>query len=107
MVELMHKIAGVEPPDVRQLRPELSAAVARTVALALQKRPEARYQTGRQFADDLRQAMADSPAGPPPGAVVYDAGRDAKGHEMADFQETVMEPPTERDGDDTPRSGAR
>ena len=49
MTELMHKIASVEAPDVRQLRPELSAAVARVVALSLQKRPEARYQTGRQL----------------------------------------------------------
>lgn len=95
MTELMHKIASVEAPDVRQLRPELSAAVARIVALALQKRPEARYQTGRQFAADLRQAMAGD-ASSLPEAVVYDSDRDATGQEMADFQETVMEPPAVR-----------
>lgn len=105
MPELMHKIASVEAPDVRQLRPELSAAVAKVVALSLQKRPEARYQTGRQFAADLRQALAGD-AQSSPEAVVYDADRDATGQEMADFQETVMEPPAVRGAAAPPISGA-
>ncbi|MFN4117862.1 CHASE2 domain-containing serine/threonine-protein kinase [Acidovorax sp.] len=97
MTELMHKIATVEPPDIRQLRPELSESIAKVVALALMKRPEARYQTGRQFAADLRQAAGSAPAElEAPRAVVYDADRDATGHEMADFQETVMDPPAVR-----------
>jgi len=105
MTELMHKIANVEAPDVRQLRPELPPAVAKVVAMALQKRPEARYQTGRQFAMDLRQAMAgDASFTPEP--VVYDADRDASGQEMADFQETVMEPPAVRGAAASPISGA-
>jgi len=110
MTELMHKIASVEAPDVRQLRPELSPTVARIVALALQKRPEARYQTGRQLAADLRQAGAagaGQEGAPEPGAVVYDADRDATGHEMADFQQTVMEPPAGRGAASPPMSGAR
>ncbi|MBV7430683.1 MULTISPECIES: CHASE2 domain-containing serine/threonine-protein kinase [unclassified Acidovorax] len=110
MTELMHKIASVDAPDIRQLRPELSSAVARVVALALQKRPQARYQTGRQFASDLRQAGAASSAPevlPGPEAVVYDADRDATGHEMADFQETVMEPPAGRGAASPPIPGAR
>ena len=109
MTELMHKIASVEAPDVRQLRPELSPALARVVALALQKRPEARYQTGRQLAADLRQAAHEpgQEAAPQPGAVVYDADRDVSGREMANFQETVIDPPTGR-GAASPRiSGAR
>ncbi|MDR6156011.1 CHASE2 domain-containing sensor protein [Acidovorax delafieldii] len=105
MTELMHKIASVEAPDVRQLRPELSAAVAKVVALSLQKRPEARYQTGRQFAADLRQALAGD-AQSSPEAVVYDADRDATGQEMADFQETVVEPPAVRGAAAPPISGA-
>ena len=105
MTELMHKIANVEAPDVRQLRPELPAAVARVAALALQKRTEARYQTGRQFAADLRQAMVgDVRFSPEP--VVYDADRDATGQEMADFQETVMEPPAVRGAAAPPILGA-
>lgn len=105
MTELMHKIASVEAPDVRQLRPELSAAVAKVVALSLQKRPEARYQTGRQFAADLRQALAGDVQSSPE-AVVYDADRDATGQEMADFQETVMERPAVRGAAAPPISGA-
>ena len=109
MTELMHKIATVDAPDIREIRPELPPAVARVVALALQKRPEARYQTGRQFAADLRQAgAADGQAGSPrPGAVVYDALRDATGQEMADFQKTVMETPAGRGAASLPKPGPR
>lgn len=110
MTELMHKIANVEPPDVRQLRPELSAAVSRVVAQALQKRPEARYQTGRKLAADLRQAGltdAEPQGAPQAGAVVYDSPRDATGHEIADFQQTVMEPPPGRGAVLPPVSGPR
>ncbi|WP_298212198.1 serine/threonine-protein kinase [Acidovorax sp.] len=110
MTELMHKIATVEAPDIRQLRPDLSPAIARVVALALQKRPEARYQTGRQFAADLRQASVGTVTVeglPASEAVVYDADRDVTGHEMADFQETVMEPPVNRGAAAPPISGAR
>lgn len=110
MTELMHKIANVEAPDIRTLRPELSAALAQVVARALQKRPEARYQTGRQIAEDLRQvAVASVPAPMPEGeALDYDARRDATGHEMADHQKTVMAPPGGREASSSsPGSGAR
>ena len=110
MTELMHKIASVDAPDIRELRPDLSPAIAKVVALALQKRPEARYQTGRQLAADLRQAAAGT-AGthglPTPETVVYDADRDATGHEMTDFQETVMDPPAVRGASTPPVSGAQ
>jgi serine/threonine-protein kinase len=110
MTELMHKIASVDAPDIRELRPDLSPAIARVVALALQKRPEARYQTGRQFAADLRQAAAGTASAeslPAPETVVYDADRDATGHEMTDFQETVMDPPAVRGASAPPVSGAQ
>lgn len=110
MTELMHKIASVDAPDIRELRPDLSPAVARVVALALQKRPEARYQTGRQFAADLRQAAAGTAGDhglPTPETVVYDADRNATGHEMTDFQETVMDPPAVRGASAPPVSGAQ
>lgn len=111
MTELMHKIANVEAPDIRQMRPELSAETAQIVATALQKRPEARYQTGQQFAAALRQANAGLSAMckeevSSTEAVVYDAHRDASGHEMVDFQETVMEPSAVRGAAAPPISGA-
>lgn len=54
MAELMYKIANEEAPDIRTLRPELSAELADIVARALSKRPETRYQGGDEFAADLR-----------------------------------------------------
>lgn len=114
LMELMHKIANAEPPDIRQLRPDLSPAVASVVAFALQKRPEARYQTGQQFAHALQEVTRDSAFAPTPTsapqapqAVVYDASRDATGHDGVDFQETVMEPPAVRNAASPPLSGAR
>ncbi|NKE66636.1 CHASE2 domain-containing protein [Ramlibacter sp. RBP-2] len=62
MAELMYRIANEEAPDVRVLRPELSERLARVVALALAKAPEARYQSGEQFAADLRVALDELPA---------------------------------------------
>ena len=106
MTELMHKIATVKAPDIRQLRPELSPAVARVVALALEKRPEDRYQTGRQFAADLRAAAALDDSPPRNETVVYDAVRDATGLDMADYQQTVIDSPAGRGAASAPVHGA-
>jgi eukaryotic-like serine/threonine-protein kinase len=54
MSELMFKIANEEATDIRSIRPELAHALADVVVRALSKRPETRYQTGEQFAADLR-----------------------------------------------------
>jgi len=58
MATLMYEIANETPPDVRNWRPEIPEAVARIVALALEKRPESRYADGRQMAADLTAALA-------------------------------------------------
>ena len=112
MTELMHKIANVEAPNICERRPELPAEVAQVIARALKKQPEARYQTGRQFAAALRQALSTIEVAHDEEtlvtqAVVYDAHRDASGHEMVDFQETVMEPPAVRGAAAPPISGAQ
>lgn len=57
MSELMYKIANENAPDVRIIRPELPQALADVLALSLSKRPETRYQTGEQFAAELRSVM--------------------------------------------------
>ena len=58
MSELMFKIANDEAADIRIIRPELPESLAHVVALSLSKRPETRYQTGDQFAADLRAVAA-------------------------------------------------
>lgn len=60
MAELMFKIANEEAPDVRVIRPDLSAELARIVALMLHKRPELRYQNGEQVAVDLRATLSEA-----------------------------------------------
>ena len=57
MAELMYKIASEEAPDARVIRPDIPERLAKIVALALAKQPEARYQTGEQFAADIRSVL--------------------------------------------------
>jgi len=78
MSELMYKIANEEAPDIRVIRPELPQALADVVALSLSKRPETRYQTGDQFAADLRSVMAQltgDVVAPPTGAKAAPTGQ--------------------------------
>ncbi|WP_428416002.1 serine/threonine-protein kinase [Methylibium sp.] len=58
MAELIRSIANDVAPDVRTLRPELPAALADIVALALEKRPEIRYADGDAMATDLHAVLA-------------------------------------------------
>ncbi len=70
MATLMHQIANEPAPDVRSLRPDLPEGLARVVALALEKRPEARYPSGQQLAADLRAVASRLQAeGAPPKPV--------------------------------------
>jgi serine/threonine-protein kinase len=57
MAELIRSIANDVAPDVRTLRPELPAALADIVALALEKRPEIRYADGEAMATDLHAVL--------------------------------------------------
>ncbi len=77
MSELMYKIANEEAPDIRIIRPDLPQALADVVALSLSKRPETRYQTGDQFAVDLRKTLSqvlDSGAMGQPGRSLGGSG---------------------------------
>jgi CHASE2 domain-containing sensor protein len=58
MSELMYKIANEDAPGLRLIRPELPRILEDVVALAMNKRPETRYQNGEQFAADLRSVMS-------------------------------------------------
>ncbi|HEY4127663.1 MAG TPA: serine/threonine-protein kinase [Gammaproteobacteria bacterium] len=54
---LMFKIANEPHPDVTFLRPDIPATVKVVVDKALQKSPDARFQTGMEFANALRLAL--------------------------------------------------
>lgn len=58
MAKLMYAIANEPAPDLRTLRPEIPEALARLVARALSKQPEARHADGRQMAAALREVAA-------------------------------------------------
>jgi Protein kinase domain/WD domain, G-beta repeat len=49
------------PPPVTSIRPDLSAAVDQVLARALEKAPQDRYASCRQFADALRDALGLAP----------------------------------------------
>jgi Protein kinase domain/FHA domain len=63
------------PPRVTAVRPELSAAVDRVLAIALAKAPDDRYDSCGAFADALREALGVGPyASPEPGRPATDVG---------------------------------
>ena len=61
MAQLMFKIANEVAPDVRGVRPEIPECLAAIIARAMAKNIEQRYQTGAEFAADLRACMAGKP----------------------------------------------
>ncbi|MEJ6006090.1 serine/threonine-protein kinase [Paucibacter sp. AS339] len=60
MAKLMYQIANVTPADVRHHRPALPESLAMVLALALEKRPELRYASGEQMAQDLEAVLAQA-----------------------------------------------
>ena len=91
MAELMYKIASDDAIDIRSIRPELPASLASVVALSLNKQPEARYQSGGQFAAELRRALADLPADAGVGVPVHPTLARASAN-PAHFEKTVFQP---------------
>ena len=65
MARLMHQIANQPPPDVRHFRPDLPESLALVLALALEKRPELRYASGEQMAQDLEAVLSQGLAAEP------------------------------------------
>ncbi|MEO3689972.1 serine/threonine-protein kinase [Roseateles paludis] len=72
MARLMYQIANEAPPDIRRFRPDLPEALALVLALALEKRPELRYQDGEQMARDL-DTVVQMLTGDAPGPIGLDA----------------------------------
>jgi serine/threonine protein kinase len=50
---LIFKIITEEPPNIRELDPDIPDEMVRIITKALSKAPEARYQSGREMAEDL------------------------------------------------------
>ena len=50
---LIFKIITEEPPALREMDPDVPEEMIRIIARALAKTPDARYQSGRELADDL------------------------------------------------------
>jgi len=69
----LRRICDEEPVPIAELRPDAPAGIAAVVAIAMAKRPEERYRTASELADDLSLAIA----GTLPDAVV---GRAAAVH---------------------------
>ena len=51
---LMFKISNMPPPDVTFLRPDIATRLKEVVERALQKNPDARFQTGMELANAIR-----------------------------------------------------
>jgi eukaryotic-like serine/threonine-protein kinase len=102
MAELMFKIANEEAPDIRVVRPELSAELARIVAMMLVKRPELRYQDGDAVAADIRAATNEAlsvTVAATASAPAAQSGGDfleTRAASAPDFQQTVAQNATQR-----------
>jgi serine/threonine-protein kinase len=61
MASLMFKITNEEAPDVRTMRAEIPQGLSRIINKALAKNVDERYQTGTEFAADLKAFLSSSP----------------------------------------------
>jgi serine/threonine-protein kinase len=57
MAQLMFKIANEPHPDIRSFKPDLPDCLLAIIDKALTKDPDVRYQTGAEFAQDIRTCM--------------------------------------------------
>jgi eukaryotic-like serine/threonine-protein kinase len=60
-VTLLHSIVREEPRRPRSLNREIPRDLESVCLKAMEKEPERRYQTARDFADDLRRFLRDEP----------------------------------------------
>ena len=63
MAQLMFKIANEAPTDILSVNPNLPPALVAFLDRALSKNPDERYQTGEEFAAQLRATMSGSMGG--------------------------------------------
>jgi WD40 repeat protein/serine/threonine protein kinase len=78
--ELLRQIAGEEPRPLRRVNPAIPADLETIVLKAVSKRPEERYATARELADDLRRFLDDRPIRARRPSPVQQARRWARRH---------------------------
>jgi serine/threonine-protein kinase len=61
MAQLMFKIANEPAPNLQGVRPDAPECLAAIIAKALEKDADRRYQTGSEFASDLKACIAGQP----------------------------------------------
>jgi tetratricopeptide (TPR) repeat protein len=59
--ELLRQVIGEEPPRPRQLRRSIPVDLETIVLKAMEKRPQDRYTTAQEMADDLQRFLEDRP----------------------------------------------
>ena len=64
MAQLMFRIANEPHPDIRGVNPDLPDCLVAIIDRAMTKDPDARYQTGAEFAKDIRTCVTMSSATP-------------------------------------------
>ena len=65
MAQLMFKIANEQPTDILSVNPDVAPALVAFIDRAMAKNPDERFQTGTEFATELRAAFAGAAAAPP------------------------------------------
>mgnify|MGYP003871364523 CR=1 FL=1 len=70
MAQLMFKIANDPPPNILTINPNLSPKLVSFLEQAMAKEAEERFQTGKEFAEALRNAVAGASTGNPPGVDI-------------------------------------
>lgn len=63
LIDTMHKIVYAQPPPITDLNPNCPADLQRIVRKALAKDPEARYQSIKEVAIDLREVVHELSSG--------------------------------------------
>lgn len=59
---LLFQIANDPHPDPLSIRPEIPPGIAKIIEKALKKKPEERYQKGREIAEDIQAAASGEPS---------------------------------------------
>ena len=67
---VIYKIVNEEPVPPRQVDPSIHPGISAVVMKALEKEPEARYQSCREMLDDLRNYRGATPGGNPEKTLV-------------------------------------